>query len=134
MISSKKLISIAVKLTKISISLLSLKTILIKGASSEKEGRACDECIDTMFPEEAHLAPVNPVVPSPETSPVEATSPQQSGSEFNRPVSDSSLDGVVVRPEDYAETQSTGATGMVRGFVEAGLNRVCVVIRIDKAF
>ncbi|KAF9381446.1 hypothetical protein CPB97_007747 [Podila verticillata] len=102
----------------------SSRTILIKAASSEKEGRACDECIDTMFPEEAYMASVNPILPSPETSPVESTSPQQYGSESDRPVSDSSLDGVVVRPEDYAETQSTGATGMVRGFVEAGLNRM----------
>lgn len=84
-----------------------------------------------MFPEEAYMASVNPILPSPETSPVESTSPQQYGSESDRPVSDSSLDGVVVRPEDYAETQSTGATGMVRGFVEAGLNRVCVANRID---
>ncbi|KAG0329133.1 hypothetical protein BG000_000191 [Podila horticola] len=102
----------------------SSRTILIKAGNTEKEGRACDECIDTMFPEEAHMAQVYPIVPSPEPSPVEATSPQRSGIESVRPVSDSSLDGVVVRPEDYAETQSTGATGMVRGFVEAGLNRM----------
>ncbi|KAG0034410.1 hypothetical protein BGZ81_004891 [Podila clonocystis] len=101
----------------------SSRTILIKAGNSEKEGRACDECIDTMFPEDAHMAQVNPLLPSPEPSPVEATSPQNAGSEYARPVSDNSLDGVVVRPEDYAETQSTGATGMVRGFVEAGLNR-----------
>ncbi|KAF9334895.1 hypothetical protein BG006_001300 [Podila minutissima] len=99
-------------------------TILIKAGNSEKEGRACDECIDTMFPEEAHVAPVKHILPSPEPSPVEANSPHHSGIESDRRVSNSSLDGVVVCPEDYVETQSTGATGMVRGFVEAGLSRM----------
>ncbi|KAF9302076.1 hypothetical protein BGZ74_005883 [Mortierella antarctica] len=105
----------------------SSRTILIKAGNSEKEGRACDECIDTMFPEEAHVAPVKHILPSPEPSPVEANSPQHSGIESDRRVSSGSLDGVVICPEDYVETQSTGATGatgMVRGFVEAGLSRM----------
>jgi len=44
----------------------------------------------------------------------------------NRRISSQSLDGVFVRPEDYSpETSpSTGTAGMMRGFVEAGLNRV----------
>ncbi|KAF9407206.1 hypothetical protein BGZ94_002797, partial [Podila epigama] len=115
----------------------SSRTILMKGADSEREGRACDECIDTMFPEEAHMANAHPAMASLEVSPTETQSPHhvQNGrspnSSGSRPVSDHSLDGVVLvnRAEDSTATNNntttttTTTTGMVRGFVEAGLNR-----------
>ncbi|KAF9124881.1 hypothetical protein BGW39_007840 [Mortierella sp. 14UC] len=111
----------------------SSRTILIKGAHSEKIGRACDDCIETMFPEEAS-APASPTVASnsAETSPIEA--PNQQSEQANpsnqaatdRRTSNQSLDGIFIRPEDYNPESgiSSGATGMVRGIVEAGLSRM----------
>lgn len=97
----------------------------MKGSHSEKTGRACDDCIETMFPEEV-------AIQEPQTLP----SAIQDGSEGNNNVefphhnnhrdSYHSQDGVFIRSEDCSpDTPTTaGATGMVRGFVEAGLNRV----------
>ncbi|KAF9185082.1 hypothetical protein BGZ51_002956 [Haplosporangium sp. Z 767] len=104
-------------------------TILIKGTHSEKVGRACDDCIDTMFPEDANVVPHNDfdVGASAEASPVDA---QQiaGGPDVDRRASNNSMDGIVIRPEDYSQESTgqpaTGATGMVRGLVEAGLNRM----------
>ncbi|KAF9913250.1 hypothetical protein EC991_000012 [Linnemannia zychae] len=111
----------------------SSRTILIKGTHSEKLGRACDDCIDTMFPEEAS-APASPTIASnsAEISPTEA--PDQHSQKVNpsnqdakdRRASSQSLDGIFIRPEDYNQepVMASGATGMVRGFVEAGLSRM----------
>ncbi|KAF9988138.1 hypothetical protein BGZ65_011851 [Modicella reniformis] len=103
-------------------------TILIKGANSEKVGRACDDCIDSMFPEEANMA----LLPN-EPPPMEQTKPSSPNNDPSRRFSQQSLDGILIRPEDYTQDTTattsttsppTGATGMVRGFVEAGLNRM----------
>ncbi|KAG9073305.1 hypothetical protein KI688_001097 [Linnemannia hyalina] len=115
----------------------SSRTILIKGAHSEKVGRACDDCIETMFPEEASM-PVSPTANSnsAETSPIESPGQQQQQQQVqsnnqhqvttDRRASNQSLDGVLVRPEDYSQDSgiTSGATGMVRGIVEAGLSRM----------
>ncbi|KAF9921680.1 hypothetical protein FBU30_008237 [Linnemannia zychae] len=110
----------------------SSRTILIKGAHSEKVGRACDDCIEAMFPEETN-APFSPVASSSSTdaSPIEPT--DQNQQQFNHPndiaadrrASNQSLDSIV-RPEDFQQESgiATGATGMVRGIVEAGLSRM----------
>ncbi|KAG0200036.1 hypothetical protein BGX28_006795 [Mortierella sp. GBA30] len=102
--------------------------ILIKGTHSEKFGRACDVCIDTMFPEEANMvSPVSIDAISTEQSPANGHHPAQDGNEPDRRASLHSMDGVLIRPEDYQETSNAlnaGATGMVRGIVEAGLNRM----------
>lgn len=109
---------------------------MIKGAHSEKVGRACDDCIETMFPEEASI-PASPTANSnsAETSPIEFPGQQQQIQSNNphqvatdRRASNQSLDGVLVRPEDYNQDSgiASGATGMVRGIVEAGLNRVSI--------
>lgn len=114
----------------------SSRTILIKGAHSEKVGRACDDCIETMFPEEAST-PTSPTANSnsAEISPIESPGEQQQQqAQSNNPhqvvtdrrASNQSLDGIIVRPEDYNQDSgiASGATGMVRGIVEAGLNRM----------
>lgn len=113
------------------------QTILIKGAHSEKVGRACDDCIETMFPEEESM-PVSPtaISSSAETSPIESPGQQQQQVQSNNPhqvatdrrASNQSLDGILVRLEDYNQDSgiASGATGMVRGIVEAGLNRVSI--------
>lgn len=97
----------------------------MKGSHSEKTGRACDDCIETMFPEEATTQESQPLPPT-----------IQGGTEGDHNVelprrneyrdSYHSLDGVYIRSEDCSPDTPTsaGATGMVRGFVEAGLNRV----------
>ncbi|KAI7822010.1 hypothetical protein BC939DRAFT_195735 [Gamsiella multidivaricata] len=107
----------------------SSRTILIKGTGnhSEKVGRACDDCIDSMFPEEAEFS--QPIVAnqiSQELLPTVEQQQRRAEGEIARRTSNQSLDGVMIRPEDYAQEAgaSIGATGMVRGFVEAGLNRV----------
>ncbi|KAF9148815.1 hypothetical protein BG015_009439 [Linnemannia schmuckeri] len=113
----------------------SSRTILIKGAHSEKVGRACDDCIETMFPEEA-IMPVFPTVASDsaETSPIESSGQQQQQLQSNPPhqvatdrrASNQSVDSILIRPEDYNQDSgiASGATGMVRGIVEAGLSRM----------
>ncbi|KAF9092920.1 hypothetical protein BGX23_003797 [Mortierella sp. AD031] len=112
----------------------SSRTILIKGAHSEKLGRACDDCIETMFPEEASApVPANLIANSTETSPVDPVDQHQQQQSnpahqvaTNRRASNQSLDGIVIRPEDYNQDTgiASGATGMVRGIVEAGLSRM----------
>ncbi|KAG0254545.1 hypothetical protein BG011_005667 [Mortierella polycephala] len=107
----------------------STRTILIKGTHSEKVGRACDDCIDTMFPEDTNMIPPTDfdAGASTEVSPVDA---QQIASDpdVDRRASNNSMDGIMIRPEDYSQESTgqsaTGATGMVRGLVEAGLNRM----------
>ncbi|KAG0319676.1 hypothetical protein BGZ97_001668 [Linnemannia gamsii] len=105
-------------------------TILIKGAHSEKVGRACDDCIETMFPEEASM-PISPIAASAETSPIESSGQQIQPNPphqvaTDRRASNQSLDGILIRPEDYSQDSgiASGATGMVRGIVEAGLSRM----------
>ncbi|KAG0371621.1 hypothetical protein BGX24_001412 [Mortierella sp. AD032] len=109
----------------------SSRTILIKGAHSEKIGRACDDCIETMFPEEESVpsSPTTATSNSAETSPIEAANqqiPHQPASAKDRRASSLSLDGIFIRPEDYNQESgiASGATGMVRGIVEAGLSRM----------
>ncbi|KAF8983464.1 hypothetical protein BGZ46_010217 [Entomortierella lignicola] len=111
----------------------STRTILIKSTDSEKVGRACDDCIEAMFPEEINMFDSGAVSPaSLETLPVDQQQQQQqqrsrgTNSDPERRASSQSLDGVVIRPEDYLQesNSSSGATGMVRGFVEAGLSRI----------
>ncbi|KAG0246327.1 hypothetical protein BGX31_002938 [Mortierella sp. GBA43] len=99
----------------------SSNTIVIKGANSEKVGRACDDCIYTMFPEEANMAPVLTEQPQ-----MEQTNQRSPNNDPSRRISTHSLDGVMIRPEDYAPDTlaPTGATGMMRGIVEAGLSRM----------
>ncbi|KAF9574945.1 hypothetical protein EC968_004946 [Mortierella alpina] len=108
-------------------------TVLIQGTHSEKVGRACDQCIGTMFPEDLNVvSPVSTNTASTEPSPVEQYQqrPRQDlrPSDPDRRASSQSLDGVMIRPEDYLQestaTSNMGATGMVRGFMEAGLNRM----------
>ncbi|KAF9437472.1 hypothetical protein BGZ76_000622 [Entomortierella beljakovae] len=104
----------------------SSNTILFKGNNFERVGRACDVCICDMFPEEANMIDPNVVIPeSSEKSPIEQ---QQRGanSDPERRASNQSLDGVIIKAEDYPQEShnSGGATGMVRGIVEAGLNRM----------
>ncbi|KAF9956554.1 hypothetical protein BGZ72_002688 [Mortierella alpina] len=111
----------------------STRTVLIQGTHSEKVGRACDQCIGTMFPEDLNvISPVSTNTASTEPSPVEQQH-QRPRHEFrpsdpDRRASSQSLDGVMIRPEDYfqesAAASNLGATGMVRGLVEAGLNRM----------
>ncbi|KAF9359574.1 hypothetical protein BGX26_012018 [Mortierella sp. AD094] len=104
-------------------------TILIKGTTSEKFGRACDDCFDAMPPEEVNMidSGISSTVSS-EPSPVEQQHqlPRGTNSDHERRASNQSLDGIVIRPEDYSQESnpSGGATGMVRGFVEAGLSRM----------
>ena len=86
-----------------------------------------------MFPEDLNvISPVSTNTASTEPSPVEQQH-QRPRHEFrpsdpDRRASSQSLDGVMIRPEDYfqesAAASNLGATGMVRGLVEAGLNRV----------
>ncbi|KAF9982608.1 hypothetical protein BGZ75_005924 [Mortierella antarctica] len=110
-----------------------LRTVLIQGTHSEKVGRACDQCIGTMFPEDLSVtSPVSANTASTEPSPIEQHQqrPRQDfrPSDPDRRASSQSLDGIMIRPEDYlqdsAAVSNMGATGMVRGFVEAGLNRM----------
>ncbi|KAF8933528.1 hypothetical protein BGZ58_006280 [Dissophora ornata] len=102
----------------------SSRTILIKGTHSEKFGRACDDCIDTMFPDEDDMTAAANAI-SAEPLPMDQ-SQRGTNSNHDRRASGQSLDGVIIRPEDYSPDSysSTGATGMVRGFVEAGLSRM----------
>ncbi|KAF9288028.1 hypothetical protein BGZ68_000925 [Mortierella alpina] len=111
----------------------STRTVLIQGTHSEKVGRACDQCIGTMFPEDLNvISPVSTNTASTEPSPVEQhlQRPRQGlrPSDPDRRASSQSLDVVMIRPEDYfqepAAVSNAGATGMVRGLVEAGLNRM----------
>ncbi|KAF9904021.1 hypothetical protein BX616_001428, partial [Lobosporangium transversale] len=113
----------------------SSRNILIRSGNSEKVGRACDDCIDTMFPEEEEALHAEPVLAnaiSSEPLLADAFSQQQqqqqqyrgSSSDVDRRASNQSLDGVIIQPEDYSpEHFSSGAAGMVRGLVEASLNR-----------
>ncbi|KAG0306876.1 hypothetical protein BGZ98_001529 [Dissophora globulifera] len=100
----------------------STRTILIKSAQSEKVGRACDDCIDTMFPEEADTTANQALAPVPEP----VSGGRGAHGDPHRRANSQSLDGVLVRPEDYSQEYGvqSGATGLVRGFVEAGLNRM----------
>ncbi|KAF9954382.1 hypothetical protein BGZ70_010585, partial [Mortierella alpina] len=109
------------------------RTVLIQGTHSEKVGRACDQCIGTMFPEDLNvISPVSTNTASTEPSPIDQLQqrPRQDlrPSDPDRRASSQSLDGVMIRPEDYFQESTAvsnmGATGMVRGFVEAGLNRM----------
>ncbi|KAF9583543.1 hypothetical protein BGW38_009217 [Lunasporangiospora selenospora] len=99
----------------------STRRVLIKAADTEKPGRACDDCYFSMFPEdyEQELAvPPPPLTTEPMTMEQEKT---------DRRASQHSMDGYVVRPEDYTSESgglTTGAAGMVRGFVEASLSRM----------
>ncbi|KAF9401819.1 hypothetical protein BGX21_000457 [Mortierella sp. AD011] len=104
-------------------------TILIKGTTSEKLGRACDDCFDAMPPEEVTMIDSGiSTTGSPESLPVGQQHQQPCGANNNheRQASSQSLDGIIVRSEDYSQESnpSGGATGMVRGFVEAGLSRM----------
>lgn len=78
-----------------------------------------------MFPEEANMAPVPTEPPS-----MDQSKQRSPNNDSNRRISSQSLDGVLIRPEDYSPdtSPSTGATGVMRGFVEAGLNRVCCLL------
>ncbi|KAG0004285.1 hypothetical protein BGZ79_009775 [Entomortierella chlamydospora] len=104
-------------------------TILIKGTTSEKLGRACDDCFDAMPPEEVNMIDSGiSTTGSPESSPVgqQHQQPRGANSNHERHASSQSLDGIMIRSEDYSQESnpSGGATGMVRGFVEAGLSRM----------
>ncbi|GJJ70650.1 hypothetical protein EMPS_03000 [Entomortierella parvispora] len=103
----------------------STRSIVMKGTHSEKTGRACDDCIETMFPEEGAIHETQ-IVSSAIQDDVEGDNNGDPPHHSRQRDSYHSLDGVFIRPEDCPPDTPTAAsaTGMVRGFVEAGLNRM----------
>lgn len=81
--------------------------------------------------------PISPIAASAETSPIESSGQQIQPNPphqvaTDRRASNQSLDGILIRPEDYSQDSgiASGATGMVRGIVEAGLSRVSLILLV----